>query len=71
MKFEPFNLKKEREEGYFDDAGNYVEKGQEEDVQDAWLDSAEVKDSKMQENIISSVSSINEVRYWLKMRTWN
>ena len=23
--FEPFNLKSEREEGYFDDDGNYVE----------------------------------------------
>jgi len=59
--FEPFNLKKEREEGYFDDAGNYIENGQEEEVEDAWLDSAEVKDSKGNESIVTSVSKINEV----------
>mmetsp|Transcript_4916 Transcript_4916/g.17838 ORF Transcript_4916/g.17838 Transcript_4916/m.17838 type:complete len:448 (+) Transcript_4916:33-1376(+) len=60
--FEPFNLKKEREEGYFDDAGNYIENGQEEEVEDAWLDSAEVKDSKGNESIVTSVSKINEAK---------
>jgi CD2 antigen cytoplasmic tail-binding protein 2 len=35
-KFEPFNLTAEREEGHFDEEGNYVER-KEEDEQDAWL----------------------------------
>ncbi|KXZ50512.1 hypothetical protein GPECTOR_16g687 [Gonium pectorale] len=48
IKFEPFNLKQEREEGYFDEDGNYVfrkaaegEAGEE--GKDAWLDSEEAK----------------------------
>ncbi|GFR41660.1 hypothetical protein Agub_g2402, partial [Astrephomene gubernaculifera] len=47
IKFEPFNLKQEREEGFFDEDGNYVfrkqagEEGDEE--KDAWLDSGETK----------------------------
>ncbi|CAH9140290.1 unnamed protein product [Cuscuta epithymum] len=39
---EPFNLAKEREEGYFDANGNYVEYAHERDVKDAWLDSIDV-----------------------------
>ncbi|KAL4425716.1 hypothetical protein ABPG75_009732 [Micractinium tetrahymenae] len=35
--FEPFHLKREREEGYFDEAGNYVEYKTDE-VEDAWAD---------------------------------
>lgn len=40
---EPFNLAKEREEGHFDEGGNYVENREEEDAsaQDAWLTSDE------------------------------
>ena len=41
---EPFNLVKEREEGSFDDAGNYVENKPDDDdadPQDAWLASDE------------------------------
>ncbi|GIL85988.1 hypothetical protein Vretimale_9026 [Volvox reticuliferus] len=45
--FEPFNLKQEREEGYFDEAGNYVLRKQNgedgEDEKDAWLNSDEAK----------------------------
>ena len=36
--FEPFHLKKEREEGYFDTDGNYIQYKLDE-VKDAWLDS--------------------------------
>lgn len=36
--FEPFHLKKEREEGYFDADGNYIQYKLDE-VKDAWLDS--------------------------------
>ncbi|BBN09165.1 CD2 antigen cytoplasmic tail-binding protein 2 [Marchantia polymorpha subsp. ruderalis] len=42
QRFEPFNLKQEREEGYFDGQGNYVEYRNENDGKDAWLDSVEV-----------------------------
>lgn len=43
MTLEPFNLVQEREEGSFDEAGNYVEKKRddEDDPQDAWLASDE------------------------------
>ncbi|KAI3429814.1 hypothetical protein D9Q98_010127 [Chlorella vulgaris] len=44
IKLEAFNLKEEREKGYFDDSGNYVEredKDAEEDARDAWLQSGE------------------------------
>lgn len=41
VQLEPFNLAKEREEGHFDEGGNYVEHKEEEDasLQDAWLSS--------------------------------
>lgn len=40
VQFEPFNLEKEREEGYFDADGNFVEYvDPENQVKDAWLDS--------------------------------
>jgi hypothetical protein len=41
MTLEPFNLAKEREEGHFDEGGNYVENKEDEDpsMQDAWLTS--------------------------------
>ncbi|KAI5661401.1 hypothetical protein M9H77_20724 [Catharanthus roseus] len=39
IQIEPFNLSKEREEGYFDAAGNYVEYVNENEIKDAWLDS--------------------------------
>lgn len=36
--FEPFHLRKERQEGFFDAEGNYIQYRLEE-VKDAWLDS--------------------------------
>lgn len=46
---EPFNLKQEREEGYFDAAGNFVEYAKEKnEIEDAWLDSV-VVDSRFPE----------------------
>ncbi|KAI7844013.1 hypothetical protein COHA_002550 [Chlorella ohadii] len=44
IKLEAFNLKEERERGYFDEAGNYVEKEDKDEAelaQDAWLQSDE------------------------------
>ncbi|XP_057525631.1 uncharacterized protein LOC130805048 [Amaranthus tricolor] len=45
IQIEPFNLTREREEGYFDDAGNFVEYVPEKEDKDAWLDSVEVDPS--------------------------
>ncbi|PON81887.1 CD2-binding protein-like protein [Trema orientale] len=42
IQIEPFNLDKEREEGYFDAEGNFVEYVNENEIKDAWLDSVEV-----------------------------
>lgn len=42
VQIEPFNLSKEREEGYFDAAGNYVEYVKDNQIKDAWLDSVDV-----------------------------
>eukprot|EP00249_Psilotum_nudum_P013405 c24310_g1_i2 orf=987-1769(-) len=39
---EPFNLNQEREEGYFDAEGNYVEYRNDSQIRDAWLESAKV-----------------------------
>ncbi|CAI5475465.1 unnamed protein product, partial [Closterium sp. Yama58-4] len=39
---EPFNLQQEREEGYFDAEGNYVEYREDTEATDAWLATAEV-----------------------------
>ncbi|GKV11151.1 hypothetical protein SLEP1_g22430 [Rubroshorea leprosula] len=43
IQMEPFNLNKEREEGYFDEGGNFVEYVNEDDLKDAWLDSVEAE----------------------------
>eukprot|EP00798_Chlamydomonas_sp_ICE-L_P009846 gene9846-7733_t len=42
VKFMPFNLNEEREEGDFDESGNYVERKNDEE-KDAWMDSHEAK----------------------------
>ncbi|KAL1336252.1 hypothetical protein AAHE18_10G048800 [Arachis hypogaea] len=42
IQIEPFNLDKEREEGYFNAAGNFVEYVREKEIKDAWLDNVEV-----------------------------
>ncbi|KAJ0040500.1 hypothetical protein Pint_26658 [Pistacia integerrima] len=39
---EPFNLDKEREEGYFDADGNFIEYVNYNEIKDAWLDSLEI-----------------------------
>ncbi|CAK9164294.1 unnamed protein product [Ilex paraguariensis] len=48
VQVEPFNLTKEREEGYFDADGNYVEYLNDNDIKDAWLDNVDV-DTKFAE----------------------
>jgi len=47
--FMAFNLDKERQEGYFDDDGNYVEYAEEQDEADLWLE----KDAKVDERLAS------------------
>ncbi|TKW11619.1 hypothetical protein SEVIR_6G243700v4 [Setaria viridis] len=42
IRIEPFNLEREREEGYFDENGNFVEYARGNEIKDAWLDSVEV-----------------------------
>ncbi|KAM3275081.1 hypothetical protein ACQJBY_043823 [Aegilops geniculata] len=42
IEIEPFNLEQEREEGYFDENGNFVEFARGNDMKDAWLDNVEV-----------------------------
>ncbi|KAH7652765.1 CD2 antigen cytoplasmic tail-binding protein 2 [Dioscorea alata] len=42
IQIEPFNLKQEREEGYFDANGNFVEYATQNQIKDAWLDNLEV-----------------------------
>ncbi|KAG0609582.1 hypothetical protein M758_8G195400 [Ceratodon purpureus] len=42
---EPFNLNQEREEGYFDAEGNYVEYRLNDDDKDAWFETAKVDES--------------------------
>ncbi|CAN1188960.1 SUPPRESSOR OF ABI3-5 [Linum perenne] len=56
IQIEPFNLDKEREEGYFDAQGNFVEYLNENEFKDPWLDTVEVdtrfakRNSKMAED---------------------
>ncbi|OVA14193.1 hypothetical protein BVC80_9029g20 [Macleaya cordata] len=42
IQIEPFNLNQEKEEGYFDDHGNFVEFANDNNIKDAWLDSVDV-----------------------------
>ncbi|XP_022141936.1 CD2 antigen cytoplasmic tail-binding protein 2 [Momordica charantia] len=42
IQIEPFNLDKEREEGYFDADGNFVEYVNDNEIKDAWLDNVDV-----------------------------
>eukprot|EP00727_Mastigamoeba_balamuthi_P011233 m51a1_g6732 hypothetical protein (340) ;mRNA; f:195181-196307 len=43
VKLEPFNLRQEREEGFFDESGNYVEYKLPQHLRDAWLDEYDEK----------------------------
>ncbi|KAL5992387.1 hypothetical protein ACLOJK_013304 [Asimina triloba] len=56
---EPFNLKQEMEEGYFDAAGNFVEYISEKEVKDAWLDSVEV-DTKLAGKANANTDEVEE-----------
>ncbi|XP_068652950.1 uncharacterized protein [Aristolochia californica] len=58
MLMEPFNLEQEREEGYFDAAGNFVEYVVEKEAKDAWLDSLDTDPRIAGRN----VNQINEVQ---------
>ncbi|KAL8521106.1 hypothetical protein ACS0TY_011595 [Phlomoides rotata] len=51
---EPFNLDKEREEGYFDENGNYVEYMNQNEIKDAWLDSVDVYEKYVGKSSIST-----------------
>ena len=57
IQIKPFNLEKEREEGYFDAEGNFVEHINENEIKDVWLDSVQV-DERYAGKI--SMASINE-----------
>ncbi|KAJ7002762.1 SUPPRESSOR OF ABI3-5-like [Populus alba x Populus x berolinensis] len=57
IQIEPFNLEREREEGYFDAEGNFVEYINENEIKDAWLDSVQVHERYVGK---TSVASINE-----------
>lgn len=50
IRIEPFNLEQEREEGYFDENGNFVEYARGNEIKDAWLDDVEV-DTKYAEKV--------------------
>ncbi|XP_010268033.1 PREDICTED: LIN1-like protein isoform X2 [Nelumbo nucifera] len=51
IQIEPFNLEQEREEGYFDAQGNFVEYFRENEIKDAWLDSAEIDTRFAEKNL--------------------
>jgi CD2 antigen cytoplasmic tail-binding protein 2 len=64
VQIEPFNLSKEREEGYFDTSGNYVEYITDKDVKDAWLDSVDdgpkfTKKSSLVENVADQIADLS------------
>ncbi|KAJ8562853.1 hypothetical protein K7X08_031305 [Anisodus acutangulus] len=58
---EPFNLNKEREEGYFDASGNYVEYVNENEIKDAWLDSVDTEKRFSGKNAIK-ISNEDEIQ---------
>lgn len=53
VSIEPFNLDKEREDGYFDENGNYVEYLNRNELKDAWLDSVDVHEKYTGKSSIS------------------
>ncbi|XP_047318436.1 CD2 antigen cytoplasmic tail-binding protein 2 homolog [Impatiens glandulifera] len=60
---EPFNLEKEREEGYFDEQGNYVEYVIENEIKDAWLDSVDINQNiyKKSSSTMTDVEDVTEL----------
>ncbi|GAB2291996.1 hypothetical protein Dimus_026244 [Dionaea muscipula] len=59
IQIEPFNLKNEREEGYFDAEGNFVEYVNDKEEKDAWLESAEV-DPKLAGKVSLTTSNVED-----------
>lgn len=55
IQIEPFNLKQEREEGYFDANGNFVEYAAQNEIQDAWLDNLEVDSSFVEKSQVKKM----------------
>ncbi|KAL4196813.1 hypothetical protein AMTRI_Chr04g185070 [Amborella trichopoda] len=62
VQIEPFNLKLEREEGYFDSEGNYVEYRNENDIKDAWLDNIDVDGQYARKKIPQETKEVEEVK---------
>ncbi|CAA3030927.1 CD2 antigen cytoplasmic tail-binding 2 [Olea europaea subsp. europaea] len=56
VQIDPFNLDKEREEGYFDANGNYVEYVNENQIKDAWLDSVDVYEKYTEKSSIPTTN---------------
>ncbi|KHG20831.1 CD2 antigen cytoplasmic tail-binding 2 [Gossypium arboreum] len=61
VQIEPFNLSKEREEGYFDADGNFVEYVADKEIKDAWLDSVEVDIKYTGKTSVTTKAEDNEV----------
>lgn len=61
IEIEPFNLNKEREEGYFDASGNYVEYLNENEIKDAWLDSVDTEKRYSEKSAIK-ISNEDEIQ---------
>lgn len=59
VQIEPFNLDQERQEGYFDEGGNFVEYANDNESKDPWLDSIEA-DPKVAGNISLNNEGNNE-----------
>ncbi|XP_011004970.1 PREDICTED: LIN1-like protein [Populus euphratica] len=60
IQIEPFNLEKEREEGYFDAEGNFVEYINENEIKDAWLDSVQVDERYVGKTSVASIKEDDE-----------
>ncbi|KAI3907868.1 hypothetical protein MKW92_029974 [Papaver armeniacum] len=57
---EPFNLEQEREDGYFDENGNFVHYATDKGVKDAWLDSVDAESNFAQKSFAEK--SFNKVK---------
>ncbi|KAE8729598.1 hypothetical protein F3Y22_tig00003507pilonHSYRG00125 [Hibiscus syriacus] len=61
VQIEPFNLDKEREEGYFDVEGNFVEYVANKEIKDAWLDGVEADVKYTRKASVTTNGENNEV----------
>ncbi|KAI3873337.1 hypothetical protein MKX03_003206 [Papaver bracteatum] len=57
---EPFNLEQEREDGYFDENGNFVHYATDKGIKDAWLDSVDAESNFAQKSLAEK--SFNKVK---------